>query len=190
MRNDNMVKHELHSVVGDLVANEIEVNNTEVVRDSACGGTQRIPLFLGEKERGNVLTNVDLMILRDNKIKVIVEIEESDLTPLHICGKFLAPLLCDKYIHSTEENREIGMDTAVMFIQILDKTKLPEKTKKEEQGKKIEEAINKFVKQDEKFPIKEYKLIYGDADTFTNGDKGNELIRHIMEFLGKKMDKK
>jgi len=159
-----MVKHKLHLIVGDLIANNIKTNGTEVVRDSACGGIQQIPLFLGEKMRGNVLTNVDLMILKKNKIKVIIEIEESDLTPLHICGKFLAPLLCDEYIHSTKDNKKIGMDSAVLFIQILDKTKLPENTKKKEQGKKIEEAINKFIEQDEKFPTR--KPLRGNLDRF------------------------
>lgn len=185
-----MAKHELHLAVGNLVAKEIKGKDTEVVRDTACGGSQQIPLFLEEKERGNVITNVDLMILKDNKIKVIVEIEESNLTPLHICGKFLAPLLGNKYIHSTKEDKEIEMDNVVMFIQILDKSKLPKNSKKEEQGKKIEEAINKFIEQDKKLPIKEYKLIYGAVNSFANGDKGKELIRDIMEFLGKKIDER
>ena len=47
-----------------------------------------------------------------------------------------------------------------------------------------------LLRPNDKFPIQEYKLIYGDTDSFTSGDKGNELIKDIMEFLGKKMDKR
>ena len=179
-----MVEHKLHMAVGKLIDKTFnQPPSVEVVRDSACGGKQQIPLFLGEKGRGNVLTNVDLMILKENKIKIIVEIEESDLAPLHICGKFLAPLLCETYIHSTKGNEKIGMDKAVMLIQILNKAKLSEGTKKEEQGKKIEKAIINFI-ADQKFPIKKYKIIYGSEDSFTNGSTGNELIREIKDFLG------
>jgi hypothetical protein len=185
-RGENMVEHKLHLAVGNLIDDAIKITGVEVVRDSACGGKQHIPLFLGEKGRGNVLTNVDLMILKDGKIKVIVEIEESDLAPLHICGKFLAPLLCETYIHSTKGNEKIGMDKAVMLIQILNNFKLSEGTKKEEQGKNLEKAIIKFI-TDEKFPIKRYKIIYGSVDSFTNGNTGNELIQEIKDFLGKKI---
>lgn len=180
-----MVKHELHLKIGNLVANEIKRTDTEVVRDTACGGSQQIPFCLEEKKRGNVLTNVDLMLLKDKKIKVIMEIEESNLTPLHTCGKFLAPLLSKKYIHSTQENEEIEMDDTVMFIQVLDKSKLPINSTKEKQGKKIETEINKFIEQYNKLPIKEYKLIYGDVNSFNNGDKGKELIKDIIKFLRK-----
>jgi len=76
------------------------------------------------------LCNVDMLILRSNSIKVIIEIEESNVKPVQICGKLLASALSSHYIYG--DDPPVPVDGSVLFIQILDTSKLREGTLKVE----------------------------------------------------------
>lgn len=90
-------EHGLHAVVGELISKA--GLSGDVLADSACGGSHRIPLFcLSESSTKTELCNVDMLIARSGKVKVIVEIEESNVTPIQICGKLLASALCSHFI--------------------------------------------------------------------------------------------
>jgi hypothetical protein len=92
-----------------------------LIRDKACGGNQWIPLFLSDaKSRKTELCNVDLLVLKDNKIRLIVEIEESNVKPTQVCGKFLCSALSRYYIHEAEGNIPVEMGANVAFIQVVD----------------------------------------------------------------------
>ena len=87
-----------------------------------------------------------MMVLKNDKIKLIVEIEESNVKPTQICGKFLTSALAKYYIHNSKGNRPIEMDENVTFLQILDTSKLvKEKTKKIKQWKQLETSINNVL---------------------------------------------
>lgn len=167
-----MRNHPLHERIGSFLKEKIKIENIEIILDPACEkeqinnseDKQRIPLFKGNKSRVNQLCNVDILILRDKKIKVIIEIEESNIIPTQICGKFLTSALATHYIHLNHNNEKpIDFDNEVFFIQILDSSKLKENSVKLEQGIKIEKAIRDIL------PIKDsrithYKIIYMNND--------------------------
>ena len=118
---------------------------TVLLRDGACGGAQHIPLFCSErKSRETEYCNVDLMILKDNKIKVIIEIEESNVKPTQVCGKFLTSALSKYHLHHSTFKAE--MDHSVTFIQILDTSALNrEKTRKTNQWDHLAKSINEIL---------------------------------------------
>jgi hypothetical protein len=121
--------------------------NLTLLRDPACDGKQHIPLFCNPvKNKETEFCNVDMMILKNNKIKLIVEIEESNVKPTQVCGKFLTSALARYFIHNSNHNRPIEMSENVTFLQILDTSKLVKgKTKKVKQWKQLESAINNVL---------------------------------------------
>ncbi len=65
-----------------------------------------------------------MLILRNDKVKGIIEIEESNVKPTQICGKFLTSTLSKYYIHESDGNRVVEMVDSVNFIQVVDTSKL------------------------------------------------------------------
>ena len=177
--------HPLHKVIGDMIQDS-EFRNCSIIKDSACGGNQNIPLFCStEKSNQTEYCNVDLLILKENKIRVIIEIEEANIKPTQLCGKFLTSALSSHFIHTTQNDIPIGMGDSVAFIQILDTSKLKEdETSKINQGKHIEKSImNTLPIKGSK--IRKYKLLYGNASEFRtrNGKKRAELFSFIKQEL-------
>ena len=137
-----------------------------------------------EKSKEVEYCNVDLLVLSPDGVKVIVEIEEADITPIQICGKFLASALSRYFIHERKQNARIGMSDSALFIQILNTSGLKkDKTSKIQQWKNIERSIQAAT------PIKgsriaHCKLLCGDADDFVSGHTGRrELIDCIQAHL-------
>jgi hypothetical protein len=128
--------------------------NLMLLQDTACGGKQHIPLFCNSvKSKENEFCNVDMMVLKDDKIRLIIEIEESNVKPTQVCGKFLASALAKYFIHNSKDDKLIEMDENVTFIQILDASKLVKgKTNKIMQWKQLEASINKVL------PLKNSKI--------------------------------
>lgn len=176
----------LHQIIGNIVENVTnQYTNCVLIKDTACGGKQRVPLFIeGDKSRKTNLCNVDLLLIKDKKIRVIFEIEESDITPIRICGKFLSSALTHYYSYgvNTGANKS-DMGESVAFIQILSKEKLKkERTSKFDQGENIKKAINSIL------PIKgskitEYELLCGNKAEFSapTGTMRNALIKFLKE---------
>ena len=181
------MQHPLHKIVGEIVEECIDSNefpNCKIIKDPACGGQQNIPLFCSEKKsNATEYCNVDLLILKDNRIRVIIEIEETDVKPTQICGKFLTSALSSYLIHKPVNSKPISMGESVLFIQILDALKVKEKGHKIEQWKNIQKSIRNIIPvRDSK--IGNYRLLFGDLSKFeTNGEKREELINFIQEAL-------
>lgn len=154
----------LHMKVGKIFQEVFKERlDFELVRDKACGGNQRVPLFyVSEKSRECEFCNVDLMVLKKNGIRIIAEIEESNRKPTQVCGKFLTSALARYYIHETKSNKPIKMNETVTFIQIVGTSRLvKDKTCKPKQWKVLEESLNRVL------PLKgsritEYKLFNAD----------------------------
>jgi hypothetical protein len=181
-----MTTHPLHKIIGDIVEDN-KFPNCTIIKDRACGEkTQRIPIFFSiDKSNHTKYCDIDLLIIKDNKIRVIVEIEEANIKPTQICGKFLTSALSSYFIHKAFNNIPIPMDDSVSFIQILDTSKLKvDKTSKLKQWKNLEKSIiNILPINDSK--IRKYKLIYGDSSDFSdkNGKKRKDLITCIENAL-------
>ena len=167
--------HELHVAIGDLIEDSLG-ESAQLVRDQACGGNQQIPLFCSDKKsRRTEYCNVDLLVIQDGKIRVIVEIEESDVKPTQICGKFLTSALARYYIHETEGNVPIGMHDSVAFIQVVNTSNLESLSAKPYQWKNLESSIGNILPIRDS-NIKEYRL-------FTDLEL-NELVNYIHVRIG------
>jgi hypothetical protein len=176
MGKDKMKKktsHTLHSKVGDILRNQIknEADGISVFCDSDCGGDQYVSLFINEKDRKNRMCLVDAMIAKDNKVKVIIEVEESDNTPVRIFGKYLASAFSKYYIRG-KDKKDID-DKSVLFIQII-VPKGNQNNSKKEQAELIEAAL----RDNPVGCIKEYNL-------FCVEDKNipNSFVQKIKDFL-------
>jgi len=184
--------HPLHKAIGDLINRDI-FPGSEVIKDPACQDAgedkkQHIPLFClkdtEDKSRKTVYCNVDLLILVKDKIRVIIEIEEANIKPTQVCGKFLTSTLATHYIHS---GKKYGMAETVLFIQILNTSKLKSRTSKEKQWENIKKSINEIIDAlSSKIKIKRYNLFFGNKDEFgEKSPKSKELKDCIINFLKK-----
>ena len=179
------VQHPLHKVIGECIGSH-EFRNCKIIKDPACGGEQNIPLFCSEdKSNKTEYCNVDLLILKDDKIRVIIEIEETDIKPTQICGKFLTSALSRYFIHECKNNVPVGMSDSVSFIQILNTARLKAGAAKIEQWKNLEESIKNTLPI-EGSRIRRYKLLYGNVSEFKgrHRNKGTELITYIKRHIG------
>jgi len=141
---------------------------------------QHLPFFLSvNPSNPTKITNVDLMIVKENKtVKLVCEIEESDITPIRTFGKVFtaaAAIMCR--INDKDKSR-FDVDKKGIFIQVLNKD-IPDGSKKEIQGTKLEEAINDILWAGNSW-IKEYHLIYGKPDCFKLGNHGYNEIEKIL----------
>lgn len=173
------MEHPLHKAIAKCL--EDNLSSCEIILGEDCGGKQKIPLFCTEgKSYETQYCQVDILILKNDKIQVIIEIEESDIIPTQICGKFLTAALSSYYIHEYKNNIPIGMSYSTLFIQILDKSKLTDRTSKIDQGAQIEKSIMRILPI-EGSQIEKYKLFYGDISEFAEEKKCNELLDSIKE---------
>lgn len=173
-------EHVLHQIVGKLIS-EAALSG-DALADSACGGSHRLPLFCNTNRSWKTeLCNVDMLILKSNTVRVIVEIEEANIKPVQICGKFLASALSSHYIYGNAP--PVPMGESVLFIQILDTSKLKHGTKKIDQWETIEKLVQRTIPiKDSK--IRQYKIAPGDQNQFVSTARtGRRLTRQIKEFL-------
>jgi hypothetical protein len=171
--------HPFHRQIGDLINNTV-FSDYKIIKDPACGGEQYIPLFCSEeRSRKTEYCNVDLLIIVDNKIKVIIEIEEANIKPTQICGKFLTSALSKYFIHESENNNLVRMADSVLFVQIVNTVKLKiDKTAKIEQWEHIKKSIQSIIPFKES-SISQYEIFYGNKSNF---DK-KSLVDCILGFL-------
>jgi hypothetical protein len=167
-----MKDHPLHKLIGDEVSKVSDPDRKiTVVLDPACGGSNNIPLFASEdKANSTEYCDVDILIIKDDKIKVIIEIEEANVKPTQVCGKLLTSALSKCYIHKQFNNKPIWMDESVSFIQVLDITKLKENSSKPEQWDSLAVSIQSVLPL-KKSNIKNYKLFYEKKDFPKIGDE-------------------
>lgn len=168
-----MVGHSLHEVIGGILT---EVAGSSVVRlDTACGGQEHICLFTSA---GTNICDIDAAVLVDGRVKIIVEIEESDVKPTQVCGKFLTSALTKYADH--KDKHPLSDDT--VFIQVLDSKKLKDKSAKPQQWRDLEKEIQKIIPINGS-TIKHYKLFFGKTEDFTTGEKRNEVIEFLKTHL-------
>ena len=140
------MEHHFHKAVAKEIENKLS-GHGKLIKDSACGGNQRISLYAKEKKGLDTrMCDVDLIIEIKRKVKVIIEIEESGFIPTKICGKFLQSAIAKYYIYGPRPETKVPYDDHVSFIQVLDGSKcLPKGTKKKEQARIIEQEIRELL---------------------------------------------
>ncbi len=135
------MRHPLHQRIGELLG-RASLGDCELVLDPACGGNQNIPLFVHDfKSNATEYCNVDALFHCDGRVRGIVEIEEANIKPTQICGKFLTSALASFYQHEKHGNQPLPVRGA-FFVQVVDSSKLKKgKTSKLEQFRNIRESI-------------------------------------------------
>jgi len=179
-----MINHPLHKAVADIfddIKGKFNFSYFEILKDEACGGNKHLPFFLNFKpSRDSAVSNVDLMILKNNKVKLVCEIEESGFNPTKIFGKIFSTAsakVCRLY--ENQNHRYLDFDNNAIFLQIICNESFQENSLKEQQGMIIENEINSKLINYNSW-IKKYRLIYGNvADAKPNGELYKELERII-----------
>lgn len=156
--------HPLHEMIGRYLT-DTNFPSCKVLKDPACGGKQHLPLFASSKKSNKTeYCNVDALIVKNNQIRVIIEIEESDVKPTQICGKFLTSALSSYFIHETYNDVPIAIVDA-LFIQILDTEGLKCATSKIKQWLNLEASIQSLLPL-RNSAIAKYTLFWRDKEGF------------------------
>lgn len=124
--------------------------------------------------------NVDVLRLQDSRVKVIVEIEESGVKPIKICGKMMTSALSKYFIHESQPHASVPMAAKVLFVQVLS---LPAHgvTKS-----RLYQWNNLKMDIREQLPIgaiSHYELLLGSSTDF-QGEMGERLVSLVTGFLG------
>jgi hypothetical protein len=169
------MSHPLHEVIGDLLAASTPPG-CALILDPACRGDQHIPLFCtSTKSFATQVCKVDALILSARQIRLILEIEEADLTPTQLNGKFFNGASASHFIHDRHGDEAIPKGDRVTFIQIVDTSALPVGSSKRAQWQNAEAWVRSFLPLGS---ITAYKLFAGDEAEF-RGQAGQELVETI-----------
>ena len=172
VKGDN---HPLHIKIGKLIM--LHFPNCESSRE--CDGGHYIPLYCSDENRdATKYCMVDLLIPKDEKIKVIIEIEKSNIKPIQIFGKVFASALSSYYIY---DSKKYKMDDTVKFIQILYASELKKESSKLEQFNNIQKSIQNVIPRFSK--IKNYEIICVTNNLESDADTKNKIINSIREGL-------
>lgn len=171
-----MPDHPFHRTIGKLVKSFDLAQHKEIWLDPACdeASKQFVTLFHGTGPDRVRFCLVDILIIVRGKV-VIIEIEESNVKPLNLFGKFFAST------HATHHGNTEIAKLPLLFIQVLLE---PERTRKGGQWGRIEEILKGHAKEWKSRKV-EYELVRGGSAGFEAGGKeGEPLIRMTEVFLG------
>ncbi len=144
------MSHPFHQLIGEIVAGA-ELPHCAVIRDIACGGNGYVPIFSTPTwSDESKHAQVDMLVLREGdpgpqKVRAIIEVEESGFTPVKIFGKF-ATSAAASYFIPKPGGSPVEFDDRTVFVQVLDTSSLnQEKTAKLRQFDALETAICSFL---------------------------------------------
>ena len=170
-----------HEAIASVI--EVAIGKDKVIRSDHCGGSSRLPLYYheptGDERFGSLqYSHVDLLIVVDDKVKGLVEIEESgeDTEPKKLFGNFMSSALSKCYI-ADSKSTPVYVDDALIIIQVLDTSGLNKartrsgkyKTTKFEQWENVEHSIRDIISatsgklRESKL---KYKLFSGESSEF------------------------
>ena len=177
--------HPLRALIEEVLEKAITAlgdKSVELVTVDYPESNVRIPLYyVDEIGRKASYCNVDLLILKDDKIKVILEIDEGDFDPLRTCDNYVASSFSQFHIHKDKEDgKRIDMGENVTFLQIIGTPRLiDDLTENRNQLRQIEDIIKSNTRDSS---VKDYHLTLGTYDDFRDDKTG--LIPYIMKALG------
>ena len=139
MQSKKQVRHPYHERIGELLTEKmknVDGDRYQLVLDTACETDKSstrlntIPCYCrGDENEKNSreYCDVDAIILEvdakgQQNVRVIIEIEESGINSIKVCGKALAASLCSECRCDKDEGSFISISQEVIFIQILDLT--------------------------------------------------------------------
>ena len=174
-------QHPLHQIVGEALTTKLgNQPDTVVLLDRACGGTENVQLFCSEPLTfASRLCKVDAAIAHCGEVKVVIEIEESNIAPVQLGGKVFAPSLC-RVCKGRSGVFPVGAD--LLFVQIIDVAKLPGNSAKLDQCRKLLQIVPSGLSNAER--RLRYAIHYGTVEMFQKIADQLELLDDITEHLG------
>lgn len=183
-----MAKHTNHEAIGRLF-NKKAFPEVEILKDSACQHDghddgkpeekHRITLYRESDPERVRMCDVDILAYREGRGTVVIEIEESNLKPVQVFGKFFASA------HSTHQGGRRLDEQRLLFIQVLVATSVDlTASGKPKQWKALEDVIKRYT---EKWPERDvqYEMLGGGPDDFKPGSsKAERLVGLVRDFLG------
>ena len=156
------MSHPLHREIGTFL-DDIELpEGCELLLAPECAPLRHgdkkhnLPLFCSpQKSNDREYCNVDAMVVKGGRVRFLLEIEETGLTPTKICGKFLTSALSSHFIYKTVT----PMDVAVTFVQVMNSEHLKDSTRKITQGQFLESSIRNLLSMGSS-AIPVYRLFY------------------------------
>lgn len=182
----------LHKEIGRIIM-QLGLPNAEIILDRECGGNQTIQLFCTTiGSRGEKFCQVDAAFLVNNEVKVIIEIEESDQTPVRICGKAVASALAVYFIH---DGCVYNKADRLFFVQVVGATsegvttgeitgelqylepEQQQRTSRQSQLFYLEPLLQNLIDPSKKKFL--YDIFLGTPDEFRSESHKNDLLRHL-----------
>jgi hypothetical protein len=165
--------HPLHRLIGEIIA-AAPIPDGKVILDAACGGKQNIQLFCADNATNRTrYCKVDAAVLKNNQVKVILEIEESDIRPVALCGKAFISALASYFIH---RKVKYPMAERAFFVQVIDKS--PDS--KLDQCLYLSDSINTALLRLNTH-LQGYQIFHGDVAEFEKPPAQEELREHLVQ---------
>lgn len=165
--------HPLHITIGRIILGG-DLPGCQVILGKDCGGDQYVQLFCdGRAEFATRLCSVDAIIIRDGKVVVIIEVEESDMRPVVLCGKVLVSALAVNFNHQGT-CYPIAADAS--FVQVIDTRKLKPNSSKLAQCWHLAELIRSNLQNHDRKMA--YDIFHGDIAEFERPEAQRELQEH------------
>lgn len=180
--------HPFHRAVGALVIPENFPKSSgglKILKDRACDEEgRRISLYNRDEKPRARYDDVDILITIDRKAKAIIEIEESNVKPIQIFGKFFASVFSNFYLDKEGRKKQYSpIADHVLFIQALDSSKLKAASKKTAQWNQINESIQSVLETFFKGKW-QYRLFIGtQLGPIVNITDGKGIVVTIQDFL-------
>ena len=195
--NASKNEHPLHNIIGQILSqihSQIPLeNNTKLFSDQACGLKDpiNIQLTLDKKvSRRFRLCFVDALFLVKDKIRIVIEIEESECYPEKIVGKFFTFMLTQYFIPKMDELKDhpaYCKNKDLIFLQIINTTHTDsnKNSAKKEQLIAIEKTIQEYIASHSHQSENRYKyrIFLGRLNDFKKGNLNNELREIINKAL-------
>lgn len=170
------MSHPLHDAIGHVLKSCVPAS--DLILDPACGGIQNIPLFFSDsRSRATEYCDVDALVLKDGRIKIIVEIDESNRKPTQVAGKFLTSAMATHYIHDSVGGPPVVKHDSVWFLQVLSTSKLKVRSKKPAQLDNLRSSIQALLPIGQ---VEYYELLYGTPDEFMDGGGRQQAVIDVI----------
>ncbi|MGA8149352.1 MAG: hypothetical protein WB952_00115 [Terriglobales bacterium] len=175
-------EHPLHRIIGQALKVTFGSQpDTVVLLDSACGGSEHVQLFCSAPLTcASRLCKVDAAIEYRGEVKVAIEIEESNISPVQLGGKSFAVSL-SRLCKGHAGVFPVCAD--LLFVQVIDIKNLPANSTKLDQCLKLLQMIPSSLTTPER--RLRYAIHYGTVEMFQTPSEQLALLDDISEHVGR-----
>ena len=167
--------HLLHILIGEIILGAA-LSGCGPILGKDCGGDQYIQLFCNSRAKmATRFCSVDAIVMKDGKVKTIIEIEESDIRPMALSGKVFVSSLATHFNHG---GKSYPIAPHVSFIQIIDTKKLSPGSSKLLQCEHLREGIRNSISLTGG-SVKDYEIFHGDIAEFERVEAQREFQEYL-----------